>query len=329
MARIFGVGVEKFSLGFGPRLLGKKIGITDYRISAIPLGGYVKMVGEDSNEEINPGLIPQSFSHKHVFKRICIVAAGPVFSFLLAIFFFFSLFYFFGFSQITVDSNSNVDYIEISEVIEGSVAENSGLKMGDKIYSLFHKGKKWPDKTSSRKDFSSFVRTHKNKRVWINILRNGRYIEFDFMYSNKIGIKYTGVVSKKLDFKESFLESVKNVYYLSIFILEGTWSTIKNLEADNLGGPIAIAKMSGDALNVGFKSFVDIIAKLSVVIAIMNLLPIPVLDGGHLVFFSIEAIVGKPVPIKIREKAQMVGMYLLLLLMVFVFYNDIVRYFFN
>ena len=101
------------------------------------------------------------------------------------------------------------------------------------------------------------------------------------------------------------------------------------MEADNLGGPIAIAKMSGDALNVGFKSFVDIIAKLSVVIAIMNLLPIPVLDGGHLVFFSIEAIVGKPVPIKIREKAQMVGMYLLLLLMVFVFYNDIVRYFFN
>ena len=92
VARLFGVGVEKFSLGFGPRLFGKKVGITDYRVSAIPLGGYVKMVGEDPTTELDPADIPVSFTHKHVFKRILIVAAGPFFNFLLAALVFFGIF---------------------------------------------------------------------------------------------------------------------------------------------------------------------------------------------------------------------------------------------
>ena len=96
IARLFGVGVEKFSLGFGPRLIGKKIGITDYRISAIPLGGYVKMIGEEADAEIAPEDIPLSFTHKHVAKRMLIVVAGPVFNILLAVLIFFGIFFFFG-----------------------------------------------------------------------------------------------------------------------------------------------------------------------------------------------------------------------------------------
>jgi regulator of sigma E protease len=92
VARLFGVGVEKFSLGFGPRLIGKKIGITDYRLSAIPLGGYVKMIGEDPDAQVDEVDIHLSFTHKHVFKRICIVAAGPIFNLLLAIVIFFGIF---------------------------------------------------------------------------------------------------------------------------------------------------------------------------------------------------------------------------------------------
>ena len=96
IARLFDVGVEKFSLGFGPRLIGKKVGITDYRISAIPLGGYVKMIGEEPDAEIAPEDIPLSFTHKHVAKRMLIVAAGPVFNILLAVFIFFGIFLFSG-----------------------------------------------------------------------------------------------------------------------------------------------------------------------------------------------------------------------------------------
>ena len=96
IARLFGVGVEKFSLGFGPRLIGKKVGITDYRISAIPLGGYVKMIGEEPDAEIAAEDIALSFTHKHVAKRMLIVAAGPVFNILLAVFIFFGIFYFSG-----------------------------------------------------------------------------------------------------------------------------------------------------------------------------------------------------------------------------------------
>src|SRR5210317_734806 len=100
VARLFGVGVEKFSLGFGPRLIGKKVGITDYRISAIPLGGYVKMVGEEPDAEIDPEDLPLSFTHKHVAKRMLIVAAGPAFNILLAILIFFVFFSIIGIEDI-------------------------------------------------------------------------------------------------------------------------------------------------------------------------------------------------------------------------------------
>ncbi|MBL7207889.1 MAG: site-2 protease family protein, partial [Desulfobacterales bacterium] len=96
VARLFGVGVEKFSLGFGPKLFGKKIGRTDYIVSIMPLGGYVKMVGEEPNADISPVDLPVSFTHKHVFKRILIVAAGPFFNFLLAVIIFFGIFQGYG-----------------------------------------------------------------------------------------------------------------------------------------------------------------------------------------------------------------------------------------
>ncbi|MBT8363791.1 MAG: RIP metalloprotease RseP [Deltaproteobacteria bacterium] len=124
IARLFGVGVEKFSLGFGPRLIGKKIGITDYRLSAIPLGGYVKMVGEEPDAEITPEYLPLSFTHKHVAKRMLIVAAGPVFNILLAIIIFFGIFFV---------SGTFIMKPSIGSVREGSPAATAGLEKGDLI----------------------------------------------------------------------------------------------------------------------------------------------------------------------------------------------------
>ncbi|MGD8549511.1 MAG: RIP metalloprotease RseP, partial [Desulfobacterales bacterium] len=127
VARLFGVGVEKFSLGFGPRLIGKKIGITDYIISAIPLGGYVKMVGEQPDAELDPADIPISFTHKNVWKRILIVAAGPFFNFLLAVIIFFGIF------QI---SGMFILQPSIGEVQEDTPASRGGLEKDDLITSI-------------------------------------------------------------------------------------------------------------------------------------------------------------------------------------------------
>ena len=127
VARLFGVGVEKFSLGFGPRLIGKKIGITDYRISAIPLGGYVKMVGEEPDAKISPEEVPLSFTHKHVAQRMLIVAAGPVFNVLLAVIIFFGIFFF---------SGTLVLKPSVGSVKAGSPAFDAGLEKGDLIIAI-------------------------------------------------------------------------------------------------------------------------------------------------------------------------------------------------
>jgi len=127
IARAFGVGVETFSLGFGPRILGKKIGITDYRISAVPLGGFVKMVGEEPDSEVEPDQIGLSFTHKHVFKKILIVAAGPVFNFLLAAVIFFGLFYVYGLMVLKP---------VVGKVDEKGPAFSAGLRENDQIRSI-------------------------------------------------------------------------------------------------------------------------------------------------------------------------------------------------
>jgi regulator of sigma E protease len=127
VARLFGVGVEKFSLGFGPRLLGKRVGITDYRLSLVPLGGYVKMVGEEPDEDLDPQLIPISFTHKHVIKRILIVFAGPLFNMLLAVVIFFVIALFSGILILKPT---------VGTIKEGSPAHVAGLQKGDRITAI-------------------------------------------------------------------------------------------------------------------------------------------------------------------------------------------------
>ena len=137
VARFFGVGVEKFSLGFGPRIFGKKVGITDYRVSAIPLGGYVKMVGEDPEADIDPDQIPISFTHKHVMKRILIVAAGPFFNVLLAFIIFYGIFQF---------SGTFILKPVIGKVQENTPAQVGGLQAGDEIIAIDGTGvESWDD----------------------------------------------------------------------------------------------------------------------------------------------------------------------------------------
>jgi len=329
IARAFGVGVETFSLGFGPRILGKKIGITDYRISAVPLGGFVKMVGEEPDSEVEPDQIGLSFTHKHVFKKILIVAAGPVFNFLLAAVIFFGLFYVYGLMVLKP---------VVGKVDEKGPAFSAGLRENDQIRSINTIAiTSWDDmanliESSNGNDLDiSFLRQEEIKLVTVAPeLKITKNLFGEDTQRYMIGIASSGdVFFKKLNTYQAVNESVGQVYKISkltlislVKMIQGTISA-----KDNLGGPIQIAQMAGKFYNEGIANFISFIAFLSITLAVVNFFPIPVLDGGHILFFLVELITGRPVNIKVREMSQRAGVFVLVLLMVFVFYNDIMRLF--
>ncbi len=330
VARLCGVGVEKFSLGFGPRILGKTVGITDYRISAIPLGGYVKMVGDEPDAEIDPEMIPLSFTHKNVYKKILIVAAGPIFNLLLAILIFFAIF---------IISGTYILKPTIGEVKENTPAFSAGLKKGDMIVAINGQS------IGSWDEMAGIITQGKGNPLSITINRGDRMIDMEItpgltiaknifgedIERFVIGISAAGdVYSKELSVVESAKESIGQTYNITkltvisiVKLIQGTVS------AKTLGGPIMIAEMAGKQAKEGAANFVFFIALLSINLAVLNFLPIPVLDGGHLFFFFIEVVIRKPVNTKIREIAQQAGIFILILLMIYVFYNDITRIFFS
>ena len=330
IARFFGVGVEKFSLGFGPRLIGKKVGITDYRISAIPLGGYVKMVGEEPDAEIDPEEIPLSFTHKHVAKRMLIVAAGPVFNILLAVIIFFGIF---------LSSGTFVLKPSVGSVKQGAPAFSAGLEKGDLIIAINESA------INSWDEMAEIINGSKGKTIRLAVRRGDSTRNFTIapeQVTTKnifgediqryiIGITASGEsYSKDLDLFQAFSESLLQTYRVTELMVVIIAKLITgDISTDTLGGPIMIAQMAGDSAKAGIGSLISFIALISINLAIINLLPIPVLDGGHLLFFSIEAIKGSPVSIKVREIAQQIGLFLLILLMILVFYNDISRIFFS
>jgi len=328
VARLLGVGVETFSLGFGPKMFGKKIGITDYRISAIPLGGYVKMVGEQPDADLDPADIPLSFTHKHVFKRILIVAAGPFFNILLALIIFYGIF------QI---SGMLILKPSIGEVKEDTPAYRAGLKAGDMVVSIDGA------KISSWEDMAKMITTSNGKTLSISVLRDNSMPVVDVtpepqifknifnedMERYVIGVTASGdFFTQDLNVFQALSQSFKQTYQITALTIKGVVKLFQGtVSPKTLGGPIMIAQMAGQEAREGAINLIFFIALISINLAILNFLPIPVLDGGHLLFFFIEAVTGRPVSIKIREIAQQAGIFVLILLMIYVFYNDIARVF--
>ena len=330
LAKILRVGVEKFSLGFGPRIVGKKIGMTDYRISAIPLGGYVKMVGESPDSELDPSMIPLSFSHKSVFKRALIVLAGPAFNFFLAV----AIFY--GFFQI---SGLPILKPEVGGIQENMPAHEAGLREGDLVVAVDG------EPVTQWDEMAELIKQRGDHPLTFEIRRDGRPLSFEILPKKVpsqnlfgetvdkyvVGITASGEVSiLRLDPIECFMEGMRQTWKIAELTVVSVGKILTGtLSAKTIGGPIMIAQLAGEHAKAGITNFIFFIALLSVNLGILNLLPIPVLDGGHLMFFAIEAVSRRPVNIKMREVAQQIGMFVLILLMVYVFYNDIARILFN
>jgi regulator of sigma E protease len=325
-ARLCRVGVTVFSLGFGPKILKKTVGRTEYCLSAVPLGGYVKMLGDEPGTPIEPEDIPLSFTHKPLWQKSLIVAAGPFFNFFLAILIFYILYQFSG--------------IYLAEPVVGKVMENSpaataGIKPGDVILEINQ------NKVASFEDISKVIGSGKGEPLDIVVEREGRSVGLALTpmlspgknaFGEEIQKYVIGIVGNGKSFHRSlnpvqaFSRSILDTYGLVKLTILSVGKMINgSISANNLGGPLMIAQMAGEQAKAGMMSFVWFIALLSVNLGIINLFPIPVLDGGHLLFFGIEGVTGKPVSDKLREKLIQFGAALLVALMVFVFYNDIIR----
>jgi regulator of sigma E protease len=326
LAKLSGVGVLTFSVGFGPKLWVKKKGETEYALSAFPLGGYVKMVGEDPEEEVKAVDLERSFAHKSLLKRTAIVAAGPGFNLLLAVFLLMIVFLFYG-----VPVLSNL----IGAVEPESPAAQAGLQKGDRIVAVDGQA------VTAWDDLSSKIKQSAGRSLDLRVQRSGEELVMTVEPRKRevknifgelkedwmIGIG-SQVSIEKGDPGLAISKAFVQTYEYSKLTLIGLYKMItREVSPRNLGGPILIAQMAGQQAQEGIGSFLAFLAVLSINLGVLNLLPVPVLDGGHLFFFAIEAIIGRPVSIKYREKAQQVGIFLLLLLMIFAFANDIFRLF--
>jgi len=328
-AKYFGVKVLKFSLGFGPKLVGKQVGETEYLISALPLGGYVKMLGENADEETEP-LSPEdekkSFSNKHVAKRIGIVAAGPLFNLLLA------LFIFCGFYMV---AGVHVMTPEIGQVREDSPASKAGLLKGDIIVSVDgQKTANWPQ-------IKEIIQGNRGQPIDVTVKREAGVVTLTVVpevsvtqniFGEEIRSPLIGIVAagtfEKVDLGPG--AAIGEGFRKTWEIIELTCLTVVKLiqrviPMETVGGPILIGQMTGQLAQENWVHLIPFTAVISINLGILNLLPVPVLDGGFIVLLLMELIIGRPLHIKKRELLQKMGIFLLVLLMVFVVYNDIKR----
>src|SRR5437879_11029039 len=336
VARWAGVKVLTFSLGFGPELagVGDRHG-TRWKISAIPLGGYVKFFGDESEastpssealasmtEEERAG----SFHHKKVGARAAIVAAGPIANFILAIVIFTCLFTFFGKPSTT----ARVDKIEAS-----SAAERAGFQIGDVVTAIDGK------KIGSFSDMQRLVSVRAGDTLTFTVKRSDstlqlkgtpelREVKDPFGNTQRLGIlgitRATSpgeVTTEKVDPATALWLGIKETW----FVIDQTLSYIGNIftgraSADQIGGPIRIAQISGQVATLGIIPLLHLAAVLSISIGLLNLFPVPLLDGGHLLFYTAEVLRGSPLSVKSQEYGIRVGLVLGLMLLVFAVYND-------
>jgi len=415
-AKILGVRVLKFSLGFGPKIIGKKIGDTEYLLSSIPLGGYVKMLGESPDDELDEEDKPFAYKSHPVWKRVIIVASGPLFNLAFAVLLFFVIFVsgiptsypdvgkitehspaakaglITGDRVMAIDENviqswdevdesvhnssgnpllfkvkrgqdvikipvtpvsktgknlfgedeqywdigvSPLIYPVVGEVIKGEPADKAGMKRGDKIVKIDNTPiKTWQDMTA-------IIHSNPDKLLHFTIEREDRVIGLSIMPEKKtlsipsfeeqelgiIGIKHVGNdFIKKYAIPEAVTLGAEKTWDVSVLTLIVIVKLIqRSLPTEIIGGPIFIFQMAGEQAARGLLDFFFFMAIINVNLGILNLLPIPILDGGHILFLGIEAIRRKPLNERFIAISQRVGIAVIITIMVFAFYNDIMR----
>ena len=337
-AKKYGVGITDFSIGFGKEIFGwnDKSG-TRWKICWIPLGGYVKFFGDrnvfsqaDQEKIINKYNKEDQkklFVLKPLYQRALIVAAGPVANFLLAIVIFFSIYTFVG---------KDFTPAVINEVQKNSPAMTAGLKNNDIIVSIDG------NKVKSIMEVSKFIMMSTDEFIDFTVIRSNQNLTYKVkpniiasvdtlgnkinkrMIGIKLGVYNNKINHIKLGPAKAIYYAISEVYYVSASSLKYLGSMIGGSgDASQLGGPIRIAKITGQVAELGFLPFLNIMAYISISLGLINLFPIPLLDGGHLMFYGFEKILGHPLSQKVQEGFFRIGMFLLLSLMFFTTFNDL------
>jgi regulator of sigma E protease len=421
-ARWVGVKVLKFSIGFGPKLFGRQVGETEYLVSAVPLGGYVKLFGEDETEATTADDRRRSFSHQGLWGKVLIVAAGPGFNFILA-YLIFAGWLSTG-TPLFVPTFRDLS-ADIEALVPGSPASMAGMEVGDRVVKvngkdistkselldIVSKSKGQPVSLEIRRDgqlktltatpvpmpgdgaageeplytigveetpplvtsvmsglpastagfkpgdrvvaidgqaiytwaqMTTQVREHPQKPLRVDVLRDGKRtvltvtptsekvtVNGQTQEVGKIGISGPGrSLMRSNNAAEAVYQGLEATWGWTELTAIGLYKMIVgDISSKNIGGPLTIANISGEAASQGASSVVFLIAILSINLGVLNLLPIPILDGGHLLFFLIEGILRKPLGERQREVAQQVGLVLLVGVMIFAFWNDLERIF--
>jgi len=336
VARWNGIAIQKFSVGFGPELLGfnDRHG-TRWSLSAIPLGGYVRFVGDmdaastpdlETIENADPELAKRLFVNKNVWQRISVVIAGPVANVLLTFLILYALLL--GYGRYSIPP-------VIGEVIAGSVAQSAGLESGDTILSV--------DGYQVRgfEDFQRFIATSPARPVSVTLERSGapqtitlvpEAVETQDRFGNnqrigRIGVSRDVEQTDVVLYRPDPVEAVGMTFEEIRFIVQRTGAFLGDFfvgrgDVEQLGGPVKVAKVSGEMATLGIIALINLTALLSLNIGIFNLLPVPMLDGGHLMYYLIEAVRGRPLSMKVQEIGFRFGFALVLALMVFTLFND-------
>lgn len=335
VARLCGVRIETFSLGFGKELWGKndRHG-TRWKVSALPLGGYVKMFGDadpasnpdaDKLDAMTDAQRKEAFHCKPLPQKAAIVFAGPLFNFVFAILVLTGFFTFVGYLQTLPIAGA---------FLENSAAQEAGVELGDRFVEI--EGRT----IRTFGDIQSVIRLHPGMPVEAKVQRGEELITLtitpkvhemhdllgETVRVGLIGVSSKDVIYEKLPLPEAFAQSFRSTYQICSDTLKAMGQMITGKRGfEELGGPIRIAQYSGESARKGWETMLWFMAMLSINLGLINLFPIPMLDGGHLAFYMLEAVRGRPMAVKFQEYSLRFGFALLVTLMVFVTLNDILR----
>lgn len=323
-AKRLGIRVEKFSLGFGPKLVSKRFGETEYMLCLIPFGGFIKMAG-DNVEEFKG--MKDEFLSRSPGARARVIFAGPLFNYVLAFFCLWMVFYL-GYPRLTT---------AVGELMPDMPAQKSGLLVGDRILEVNG------EKVAFWEDVTKKIHSKKGETLVLRVERGGgdfevtitpQAREVETIWGKKVEVGLIGIkpsdeiVKVRYNLGEALIKGTRNLIQMTLmtwralfYIIVGTMSF-----RESVTGPLGIFVIATNAAKMGFSAVLHVIGILSMSLAIFNLLPLPVLDGGHIFLAGLEKIRKRPLNPKIEEVANNIGLGFLIILAIFIFCNDLIRY---
>lgn len=313
-AKMTGMRVDEFAIGFGPKIYQQKDGETLYSLRAIPLGGYNKIAGMDPDDPAEEN----SFKSKSIPARMLVILAGSLMNFLLPVILFSSIFMINGMEK-------PVNEPVLGTVMENQAAANAGLQAGDRIVSIND------TQITVWNDIVTALQANGTKEVSVTAERNGQLHTYKMMpeFNEQLGRPLIGISPQFVVEKPGVVDSVKMGFgytrYIILAMVDGLQKIITGKAPAEVAGPIGVAQMAGEVAEKGILPLISFVAFLSINLGVINLLPLPALDGGHFVLLVLEGLRGKPLGSKAMNTIQTIGVVLILAITIFSTFKDITR----